>query len=92
MFDYYKINTVGLPKCTLKFIQSRLVTIYDFIYFYSQGNFCLTTAGQINYLIRSNYLPHFHHIKNSRKTFLNCHIVRSINVLLGNKLNLIRNK
>ena len=50
MSDYYKINTLGLPSFKLDQVihfykqQPMFETISDFIKFYSQRNFYLTSA------------------------------------------------
>jgi len=76
-------------------------TIYDFIKFYTHIKNCLTKTNQINYvLIRSipscdlisNTLQTLNLIRKNLITFMNKIFNCSVNVLLGFKNNLVRNK
>jgi len=91
MFDYYKINTVGLPKCTkstLLFTHSN----YECNYFCKIIILCLTWCRQIDYLISSsiqNSINEKRNKKNEQRNIKNF-FLSSIDVLLGFNLKMLR--
>jgi hypothetical protein len=87
MFDYYKINTVGLPKCTkstMLFTHSN----YECNYFLKTISLCLTSTRQIAYLVSSS-IRNNHSIK---FLILRIFFLSSIDVLLGIKSKMYRSK
>ena len=90
MFDYYKINTMGLPKCT----KSTLLCTdanSECNYFCKIIILCLTCCRQIDYLISSSIQNSINEqrIKNKEKRTKNF-FLSSIDVLLGFNLKMLR--
>ena len=99
MSDYYKTNTLGLPrgvKNTHRFKNATHVyvstskSIYGRKFFCKMKLLCLTWWRRIDYLVFT-YLPNFKHKHSTYRTFfVDNFFICSVNVLLGNKINLIR--
>ncbi len=91
MFDYYKINTMGLPKCT----KSTLLCTdanSECNYFCKIIILCLTWCRQIDYLISSsiqNSINEKRNKKNEQRNIKNF-FLSSIDVLLGFNLKMLR--
>ena len=100
MSDYYKTNTLGLPrgeKINPRFKHATHVyvstgkSICERKFFCKMKLLCLTWWRQIDYLISTYYLPNFNHKHSTYRTFfVDNFFICSVNVLLGNKINLIR--
>ena len=90
MFDYYKINTMGLPKCT----KSTLLLTdanSECNYFCKIITLCLTSCRQIDYLISSSIQNSINEQRNKNKEKRTKNFfLSSIDVLLGFNLKMLR--